>query len=587
MVLLPVIFAVLCQPGVKPDVKGDGNEAGAAWIKANAVAFSTSEAGHGFDDLKGLDAIVGDARIVSLGEQTHGTREAFQMKHRLLEYLVEKKGFSIFSIEANMPEAYALNEYVVEGKGDPKALIGGMYFWTWNTHEVLGMVEWMRAWNQKHPATPEHPALTFTGFDMQTPDVAAKIVVDFVSAHAADMKEKVAKSNEDVKKLTQQAPGEAGPFASATGTFPVEAARGKKMHLSAWIRTQGVKEWAGVWWRCDTPGGVKGFANMQEEKISGDTEWARHEFTIDVPLDTVNISFGCLLSGEGTAWFDDLEIELDGVKYEDPKRFSFDFENDAVRYLSMANPGFAVARSKAEPHGGTTCLELRKKPEEAGERVDGVAVSRAAKKTADELIARREELVKASSAKEADWAIQNAKVVAQCASMFVNIQTGFNLRDRSMAANVQWILEQNPGQKIVLWAHNGHVSRAGYMGMNSMGGHLSRKYGKEMVVFGFATGTGKYTAGTDGGLKSDNELEAPSPESVEGVFALAGLPRAIVDLRKASKDDAGSSWATMARPMRSIGAVAMASQFYPCTVQESYDVLVWQEATTASRPLGK
>lgn len=578
--VLPVLFAVLSQPV-------DANEAGAAWIKASAVAFGTCEAGHGFDDLKGLDAIVGDARIVSLGEPTHGTREAFQMKHRLLEYLVEKKGFSIFSIEANMPEAYALNEYVVEGKGNPEALIGGMYFWTWNTHEVLDMVEWMRAWNKGHPATATKPALTFTGFDMQTPDVAGKIVLDFVSAHAPDMKEKVGRSVEDVKKLTRQAPGEAGPFASATGSFPVEAARGKKMHLSAWIRTQGVKDWAGVWWRCDTPGGVNGFANMQEKKISGDTQWTRHEFTIDVPGDTVNISFGFLLSGEGTAWFDDLEIELDGVRFEDAKRFSFDFENDAVRYLSMVNPGFAVSRTKTQPHGGTTCLELKKKPEGAEVRVDGAKVSLAAGAIVEQLLGRREELVKAGGVKEAEWAIQNARVVAQCASMFVDLSAGFNIRDRSMAANVGWILEQNPGQKIVLWAHNGHVSRAGYMGMNSMGGHLSGKYGKEMVVFGFATGKGMYTAGTERGLRSDNELAAPEKESVEGLFMDAGLPRAIVDLRKASKEDAGSGWARVARPMRSIGAVAMTSQFYPCTAGESYDVLVWEAETTASRPLGR
>jgi erythromycin esterase len=46
-----------------------------------------------------------------------------------------------FSIESNMPEAYALNEYIIDGKDDARKLMAGMYFWTWNTQEVLGMIE--------------------------------------------------------------------------------------------------------------------------------------------------------------------------------------------------------------------------------------------------------------------------------------------------------------------------------------------------------------------------------------------------------------------------------------------------------------
>ena len=50
--------------------------------------------------------------------------------------------------------------YVLGGEGDPRALIGGMYFWTWNTEEVLALVEWMR----DHNARSEHK-IHFTGFE--------------------------------------------------------------------------------------------------------------------------------------------------------------------------------------------------------------------------------------------------------------------------------------------------------------------------------------------------------------------------------------------------------------------------------------
>ena len=140
------------------------------WLRANAIPLSTVEAEHGFSDMRPLKAVVGNARIVALGEATHGTREFFQLKHRMLEFLVTEMGFSIFAIEANMPEAEAVNQFVLEGKGDPAAALAGLYFWTWNTQEVLDMIQWMRRYNQD----PSHPRkIKFYGFDMQTPTVAA------------------------------------------------------------------------------------------------------------------------------------------------------------------------------------------------------------------------------------------------------------------------------------------------------------------------------------------------------------------------------------------------------------------------------
>ncbi|HWB77416.1 MAG TPA: erythromycin esterase family protein, partial [Nannocystaceae bacterium] len=154
------------------------------WVAEHAIPIATVEAGHGFDDLASLKNIVGDARIVALGESTHGTREFFQLKHRMLEFLVTQMGFTVFAIEASMPEAYAIDEYVVHGRGDAATALAGTYFWTWNTAEVLAMIEWMRAYN----ADPAHTEkLRFYGFDMQYAPVAMARVLDYlrrVDSHA-------------------------------------------------------------------------------------------------------------------------------------------------------------------------------------------------------------------------------------------------------------------------------------------------------------------------------------------------------------------------------------------------------------------
>lgn len=137
-----------------------------AWVKQAAIPLRTAEAGKGLDDMEPLRALVGGARLVGLGEATHGTREFFQLKHRMLELLVEKMGFRAFGIEASFADCLPLSEYVRTGKGDPAAALANQGFWTWDTEEVLAMVRWMRAYNED----PSHKQkLSFWGYDMQSP----------------------------------------------------------------------------------------------------------------------------------------------------------------------------------------------------------------------------------------------------------------------------------------------------------------------------------------------------------------------------------------------------------------------------------
>jgi erythromycin esterase len=159
------------------DPPGPGPAEVVAWMRDHAVRLSTVEARHGFDDMQPIGAMVGDAHIVALGEATHGTREFFQMKHRMLEYLVTEKGFTAFAIEASMPEAFDVDAYVLGGPGDATKALDALYFWTINTEEVLDLIEWMRAYN----LDPAHTRkVHFYGFDMQSPARAAKRALAYV-----------------------------------------------------------------------------------------------------------------------------------------------------------------------------------------------------------------------------------------------------------------------------------------------------------------------------------------------------------------------------------------------------------------------
>lgn len=157
-------------------------------LKQAVVPFRTAEAGGDYSDLAPLKQIVGNARIVSLGEGTHGTREFFQMKHRILEYLVKEMGFTMFGIEATWAEANRVNDYVMNGTGDPAVLLSNLYFWTWNTQEVLAMIQWMREYNR----TTTGRKIGFYGFDMQFSRVTMNDVEAYVQRVDPAMTERVA-----------------------------------------------------------------------------------------------------------------------------------------------------------------------------------------------------------------------------------------------------------------------------------------------------------------------------------------------------------------------------------------------------------
>ena len=147
-----------------------------AWIERNAIPFEGSHLSLPNSDIGFLREIAGDARVVSLGENTHGTRDFFEMKARILRFLVEETGFDAFAIEATWPEANRLDAYVRRGEGDAAELLSGLYFWTWNTESVLEMIEWMRSHNETGGD------LGFYGFDMQYPGMALHNVVEYFRA---------------------------------------------------------------------------------------------------------------------------------------------------------------------------------------------------------------------------------------------------------------------------------------------------------------------------------------------------------------------------------------------------------------------
>jgi erythromycin esterase len=135
------------------------------WLREKSVHLKTVAAGSGFDDMQPLKTMIGDARIVALGEAAHLNRDFYRVKHRMVEFLVNEMDFTVFAIEATFAGALELNDYILTGDGTPEDALAALVYPAWRTEAVLEMVKWMRHYNATH-----EKKIKFYGFDNGTKD---------------------------------------------------------------------------------------------------------------------------------------------------------------------------------------------------------------------------------------------------------------------------------------------------------------------------------------------------------------------------------------------------------------------------------
>src|SRR5690606_10323372 len=136
------------------------------------------------EDLQPLKDVLKDVRVVGLGEATHGSREFFQMKHRLTEFLVREMGFTAFLLEASYAACLNIDAYVMRGEGDRAAALASQGFWTWDTEEVTDLIEWMRAYNEQQP---DEKKVRFLGYDVQRVNEGITFLRDYLGKVAPSL----------------------------------------------------------------------------------------------------------------------------------------------------------------------------------------------------------------------------------------------------------------------------------------------------------------------------------------------------------------------------------------------------------------
>jgi erythromycin esterase-like protein len=133
---------------------------------------------------KDYDALmehIGDARVVMLGEATHGTHEFYRERMRITQRLIKEKGFAAVVIEGDWPDALRVNQYVRRQSPDEsaeQALSGFTRFprWMWSNTDVRDLVEWIRQHNEALP--PQETQVGFYGMDIYSLSASSDAVVE-------------------------------------------------------------------------------------------------------------------------------------------------------------------------------------------------------------------------------------------------------------------------------------------------------------------------------------------------------------------------------------------------------------------------
>jgi erythromycin esterase-like protein len=527
------------------------------------IEFDTVDPGGDHADLSPFLDMVGDARVVGLGTCARGSSEIQRLKHRLIRLLAEERSFSDIVLEANLADVIRVNEYTLEGRGDPAEILPRYLYWGVSTEEVAELLRWMWRYN-----TSGRGRIALAGCDMQRIDHAAEIVVEQVRPIDPGFAETAETLYERVLEADRV------HWLSGTGIqarFPVEEARCRRIRFSGFLRTADVTGHASLWGWAGGEDGTLAHDTLKSASPRGSTDWRQYAVEVDVPENADHVSLGCFLAGNGTAWFDGLAVEIDGTPWKDPERIDFDL---ATRDLTgfWVDPRNRATLDRSVTRTGRPSLRI----EPAAPMAEFVTSDLEALTLAKLVL---KDLEESGIAAKSRRALRCARAVVQTLEMRTG--GGDVMRARSMAENIEWLLDK--GDRVVFWSNNTMVARGG----GHTGTFLTQRLGDDYLPVGFATEAGSFLAmapDLDVGLRQ-HFYRAPPDESFEAYLLQAGCPRMLLDLRTVDSADPEWGFLNGRRPFRQVGATALSHEFFEQDIRTDFDLLFWVEKTRAAQCL--
>ena len=167
------------EPGRKPARRREG-DGGVDAELVTALQEEIQPFGSVDDaDLEPLLARIGEARVVLIGEATHGTSEFYRMREKITRALIERKGFNFVGIEGDWPDAARIDHYVrhFEHPASEWTAFARFPTWMWRNAEVRGFVDWLREHN-RHKEPGKRAA--FHGLDLYSLHNSIRAVLEYL-----------------------------------------------------------------------------------------------------------------------------------------------------------------------------------------------------------------------------------------------------------------------------------------------------------------------------------------------------------------------------------------------------------------------
>jgi erythromycin esterase len=133
------------------------------WLSRNLSPIQATAVGQPEQDLSAIATAVQHARIIAVGEPTHGSSEATKFKTRLLAYLVKHKGITAIALEESIPTCDQMNRLLNTNTPALKdSLLRMPFYKLWKTQEMLELLSWIQEYNLSHQTKVQ-----FIGIDME------------------------------------------------------------------------------------------------------------------------------------------------------------------------------------------------------------------------------------------------------------------------------------------------------------------------------------------------------------------------------------------------------------------------------------
>ena len=142
------------------------------WIRDSAVPF-----GETTDDFGSMDRVFQRARVIALGEATHGQHEVFEIKRQLTMHLIRTQGIRLVAYEASASKMLNANEYVSGKSDDRKKAIAGFGMLIWQIEENRALLDDLREWNRQASVEDQ---VRLIGIDAQDSEAAMSRLIQLI-----------------------------------------------------------------------------------------------------------------------------------------------------------------------------------------------------------------------------------------------------------------------------------------------------------------------------------------------------------------------------------------------------------------------